>query len=114
MSESLRYFIPKYVTEKRYDKAKSIIFYALFIQILTSLIISFFLFFGADFIATNYFKTEVAKDVLQIFAFYFVILCIFQTLESFFVAVQDTFAHKIIEALRTSFVMIYVIFIFFL
>jgi Na+-driven multidrug efflux pump len=61
MSESLKHFIPKYVTEKRYDKVKSILFYALFVQIFTSFIISLFFFFGADFIATHYFKTEVAK-----------------------------------------------------
>jgi hypothetical protein len=45
MTESLKHFIPQFVTEKRYDKVKSILFYALFAQITTSLLIASFFFF---------------------------------------------------------------------
>jgi hypothetical protein len=40
MTESLKHFIPDFVAKKRYDKVKSILFYALFAQIFTSLIIA--------------------------------------------------------------------------
>jgi hypothetical protein len=57
--------------------------------------------FGADFIANNYFKTSEATEALKVFSLYFVFLAISQTLENFFIAIQDTFAHKMVETLRS-------------
>jgi O-antigen/teichoic acid export membrane protein len=113
MTESLKYFIPKFVTEKKYDKVKSILFYAFFSQIITSLIIASFFFFWADYIATNYFKTQEATETLKVFAFFFIWLNIFQTINQFFLAVQDTFYNKLTETIRMLFIMFSVIFIFF-
>ncbi|MDR1987320.1 MAG: hypothetical protein LBQ24_00680 [Candidatus Peribacteria bacterium] len=110
----MKHFIPKYVTENRYDKVKFIILFSFFVQLITSVIVGLFFFFGAPFIATNYFHTETASEVLRVFSFYFVFLCISQTLENFFIAIQDTFAHKIVELLRAGLTMLYVIFVFFL
>ncbi|MCP4524248.1 MAG: polysaccharide biosynthesis protein [Candidatus Gracilibacteria bacterium] len=114
MAESMKYFIPKFVTEKRYDKVKSILTYALFAQIITSLIIATFFYFGAGWIAENYFKTDAAKETLQIFAFFFIGINIFQTLNNFFLAIQDTFYSKLTELIRMGFIMISVLVIFFL
>ena len=113
MSESLKHFIPKFVTEKKYNKVKSILFYAFFIQIITSILIALFFFFWADYIANNYFKTETAKETLKVFAFFFIGINILQTINSFFMAVQDTFYMKIVDTIRMSFIMISVLFIFF-
>jgi len=113
MSESLKHFIPQFVTEKRYDKVKSILFYALFAQIITSLFIVSFFYFWADYIANNYFKTIEAKESLKILAFFFLWVNIFQTTSSFYVAVQDTFIQKISDFTRMFFIMLFVLFIFF-
>lgn len=112
-TESLKYFVPKFITEKRNDKVKSVIFYALFAQIITSLFIALFFFFGADFIANNYFKSQQAKELLKIFAFFFIWINIFQTINNFFIAVQDTFSHKITEFFRMIFILFSVLFVFF-
>ncbi|PZM83942.1 hypothetical protein DLH72_03030 [Candidatus Gracilibacteria bacterium] len=112
-TESLKYFVPKFITEKRNDKVKSVIFYALFAQIITSLFIALFFFFGADFIANNYFKSQQAKELLKIFAFFFIGINIFQTINNFFIAVQDTFSHKITEFFRMIFILFSVLFVFF-
>ncbi len=114
MTESLKHFLPKYVTEKDYTKAKSIIFYALFAQVISSLIIASIFWFWSDFLANNYFKSEAASDVLKVFAFFFIWINIFQTLNNFFIAVQDTFSHKITELIRMMFILIFVVSIFFL
>ncbi|MDR0772076.1 MAG: hypothetical protein LBF15_03360 [Candidatus Peribacteria bacterium] len=114
MAESLKYFIPKYLAENRYDKVKFIVFFSFLVQILTSIIVLLFLFFGAEYIAVHYFRNEAAFEVLKVFSFYFVFLCISQTLENFFIAIQDTFAHKMVEFLRSTFTMLYVVFVFFL
>ncbi len=113
MTESLKFFVPQFVTEKRYDKVKSILFYALFAQITTSLIIASFFFFWADYIANNYFKTETSTEILKIFAFFFIWLNLFQTINQFFLAVQDTFYNKLTETIRIFFIMFSVLFIFF-
>jgi len=113
MAESLKYFIPQFVSKKRYDKVKSILFYALFSQIITSLVIASFFFFGAEYIAIHYFKTLAAKEALQVFAFFFIGINIFQTINSFFVAVQDTLYQKFSDLIRMLFIMISVLFIFF-
>ena len=113
MSESLKYFIPEFVTKKRYDKVKFILFFALFIQISTSILIVLWFYFWADFIAINYFKTSSATEILKVFAFFFIWINIFQTINTFFIAVQDTFYSKICEMFRMLFIMICVLFIYF-
>lgn len=113
MTESLKYFIPKYIEEKKYSKVKSIIFYALFIQIITSLFIACMFWFWADYLASNYFKSEEASNILKVFALFFIWINIFQTLNNFFIAVQDTFSHKITELLRMWFILVFVIWVFF-
>ena len=113
MSESLKHYIPQFVSEKRYDKVKTLLFFAFFIQIVTSLIIASIFYFWSTFIAENYFKTLAAKETLQVFAFFFIGLNLFQTLSQFFLSVQDTLAHKWTEFLRMWFIMSSVLFIFF-
>ncbi|ATU04838.1 hypothetical protein BKN14_00040 [Candidatus Gracilibacteria bacterium HOT-871] len=112
VTESLKHFIPKFVTEKNYDKVKSVLFYALFAQIATSIFIALFFFFGADFIAENYFKTSEAKEILRIFAFFFIGINIFQTINNFFIAVQDSFSYKLTEFFRMIFILFSVLFVF--
>ena len=111
-TESLKHFIPKFVTEKNYDKVKSVLFYALFAQITTSLIIAAWFYFWADFIAENYFKSQEAKEILEIFAFFFIWINIFQTINNFFLAVQDAFAYKLTEFFRMIFTLFSVLFVF--
>lgn len=113
VTESLKHFIPKFVTEKNFDKVKSVLFYALFAQIITSIFIAWFFFFGADFLATSYFKSESAIEAIKVFAFFFIWINIFQTLNNFFLAVQDSFSYKITEFFRMIFILISVLFVFF-
>ena len=112
MSESLKKFIPKYITEKRYDKVKSLISYAMILQMFTSIIIFCIFYFWSSFLWEHYFQNPDAGKVLKIFAFYFIWLNVFQTLECFFSSVQNTFAQKIAELSRNLFVFIYILFIF--
>jgi hypothetical protein len=45
MTESLKHYIPQFVSEKRYDKVKTLLFFAIFIQIISSLIIAAIFYF---------------------------------------------------------------------
>lgn len=114
MTESMNYFIPKYLEKKDYKKVKTILAYAFITQLITWIIIALFLFFWADFLAQNYFKSEEASSVLKIFAIYFLWINIFQVFNSFFLVVQNTFYNRVTEFLRMSFILIAVITIGFL
>ena len=106
MTESMNYFIPQYLQKKDYSKVKTIIFYAFFTQVLTWIIIALFLFFGAEYIAVNYFKSEIAESILKIFCLYFLWINVFQVFNNFFNVVQNTFYSKMTEFSRMLFIMI--------
>lgn len=114
MTESLSHFIPKFVTEKRYDKVKSILFYAFISQLISSIIIASIFYFWASFISESYFKTDQAIQILKIFAFFFIGINIFQVLNTFFLSTQNTFLNKITEFIRMIFIMISVLSLYFL
>lgn len=112
MTESIKYFIPKFLSKNRYDKVKSVLFYALACQFISSLILSLFFFFTADFLAINYFKDPSSAHILKIFILFLMWINIFQTINSFFIAVQDTFWNRFVDFLRMLFVLIMVLYFF--
>jgi len=114
MTESMNYFIPRYLKKNDYSKVKTIIAYAFLTQLATWIIISLFLFFWADYIAIHHFKSEQASNILKIFCLYFLWINIFQVFNSFFSVVQNTFYNKITEFLRMSFILISVLIISYL
>jgi len=111
MTESLKYFLPKYIEKKDYSKVKTLIAYAFLTQIITWVLISIFLFFGSDYLAINHFHSEKASDVLKVFCLYFLWINIFQVFNNFFLVVQNTFYNKITDFLRMFFILICVLFI---
>lgn len=113
LTDSLNYFIPKFITEKRYDKVKTILVYALIAQMSTGISIALFFFFWSDFIAEHYFKTEIASSVLKIFAFFFLWINIFEIIHTFMIVVQNTLYNKLIELIRMLFSLFSVLFIYF-
>jgi len=112
MMQSLNYFIPKYVIEKRYDKVKSIITYAFLTQVITWIIIALFLFFWSSFLSKYYFESDISKSIIKIFALYFLWVNIFQVFNGFFLVIQNTFYSKVNDFLRISFVLFSVLSIF--
>lgn len=112
MTESLNFFIPKYITERKYDKVKSILTYAFLIQTITGIIIALLFFFWADFLSKHYFESETAKQVIQIFSLFFLGINIFQVFNTFFLVIQNTFYNKITEMLRLLSTLFFVISLF--
>lgn len=112
LTDSINYFVPKFITEKRYDKVKTILVYTMIAQLITGWSIWLFFFFGADFISLHYFDSIQAKDALKIFAFFFLGINIFQVCSTFFLAVQNTFLYKIVDFVRIGFVLLSALFIF--
>lgn len=113
MTESMNYFVPKYSAKQEYSKIKTIIAFSFFTQFITGIIIAGFLYFGAEFLAQNYFKSEKSLEVLQIFSLFFLWMNIFRVIVTFFIAIQNTFFNKLIEFLKVVFTLLSVIYTLF-
>jgi hypothetical protein len=83
------------------------------VQFFTGISIALFFFFGADYLAIHYFQSKEAIEVLKIFAFFFVIINVFQIITNFFMAIQNTFYTKAMELMRMFFSLLSVLFLFF-
>ena len=112
--ESLSYFIPQFTERKQEHHIKLLLVFWFVVQLVTGIIIFSLFFFGADIIAQNYFKSEVAIDILKVFSCFFLWINLFQLINSFFLAVQNTFLQKITEFIRMIFVVCGVVVIYFL
>lgn len=71
ITESLNYFLPKYIVLKDYARCKYLLVFSFLVQIFTSIILTIFLFYLADFLALWHFKSPIAKDVIQVMSLYF-------------------------------------------
>jgi len=100
LTESLQYFLPKYLIAKDYVKAKTLLITTWMIQIVSGVIIGWALWFGAPRLAEHYFQSSQALVVLRIFCGYFVIVNLFQVMQSLFLAAQDTKTSNGIDAAR--------------
>ena len=58
LTESLQYFLPKFFIKKNYISIRTVVFFSLFIQIITWIIIALILRFSSDLIAVNYFHSS--------------------------------------------------------
>ena len=112
-TESLKYFLPKFWINKKYDEFKTSLFLALWIQTLTAILIAILLWFGADFLAQNYFHSPVASEILKVFSLFFVVFNIFRTLETIFDSFQDTFATKFVDFIRMWSIVLFCLILFF-
>ena len=112
LTESLNKFIPQYVTEKRYDKVKSILMYAFLMQMGTWIIVFTLFFIWAEYLSLHYFKDAASLEVIQVFALFFLWINIFQIQSTLFQAAQDTFANKLWEFVRMIFVVWYTLLMF--
>lgn len=88
LTESMQYFLPHYLIDKNYSKAKSMLVFALISQLVSSVIIIIALLFLAPWLATHYFHSPLALPLLQMFCIYFLIINTFQMVQSLFIATQ--------------------------
>jgi len=113
LSESLKYFLPKFWINKKYNEFKTSIFMALWLQTVTAIIIAIWLWFSANWLWTYYFHSELAINVLKILSLWFIIYNIFKSLDIIFQSFQDTFAYKLIEFIRMWWTVILIAVLFF-
>ena len=71
LTESLRFFLPRFYLKKEYNNIKTTIRLSLWIQLFTSLIIASALWFWNEWLSIHYFKNEHAGIILKYFCVYF-------------------------------------------
>ena len=112
LTESLQYFLPRYWIKKQYNYAKTAIYLSFIIQIFTALLIVLLLRRGTPRLATHYFHSSEAAIILKYFCFYFLGINILQTLQSIFMAFQDTFSYQISDLIRNRAILGFTVFFF--
>lgn len=113
MAESLNKFIPEYITEKKYDKVKTILFYAIWAQIITGTLIFLWFYFWAEFLSLHYFQDKSSESIIKLFSFFFLWTTFFHVINVFFWAVQNTFLQKLVELFRMLFILSFTGYMFF-
>jgi O-antigen/teichoic acid export membrane protein len=113
LTESLGYFLPKYILRKSYAKVKLLLATALSVQVISSTIIGILLYLSAGWIGEHYFSDTRATWVLEILALFFFGMHILQVNISFYAAIQNTKYQKWIEFTRMFLTMIGIVILFF-
>ena len=113
LTESLKYFLPRYQTEKKQWKSTRLIYRAWAIQSITSVALWVLARYVAPRLAEHYFQSEQATGIIRLFAFFFFGVNIFQVINTVLLALHDTFFHKIMEVARYWSATIIILLIFF-
>ncbi len=113
LTESLRYFIPKFYIKKQFDFIKTTLSSALIVQMLTSVLIIAILRFWWWWLADHYFHSPDAEIVLKYFCLYFLWINLFQILQTVFISFQDTFSNKVIDFMKMVGILCFTLILFF-
>jgi len=104
LTESLNYFLPKFIVENNYNKLKSSLVYVILAQIPTSLLIWWGLFFWADYLSIHYFHSQQfaleTAYTLKVFSLFFIWMNIYNIVNTVYWASQNTKYQKWTEFVR--------------
>ncbi len=118
LTESLNYFLPKYIIKKDYARCKYLLFLAFSTQLITSIVLGIGLFIFADFIAEWHFESSIPSttiaEVIKIMWLYFLGLNMMQVTSIIFSASQNTKFQKWADFLRMFLTTIGISWLFFL
>ena len=113
LTESLNYFLPRFYIKKEYNHIKTVIWLSLWIQILTWILISAWLWFWWEWLALHYFQSENAVLILRYFCAYFILTNIFQVIQTIFTAFQKTFDYQFTSFARMFLILVLVMLCYF-
>jgi O-antigen/teichoic acid export membrane protein len=100
LTEALQYYLPHYIIDNEYGKAKTILIVTWIIQFIGWAIIWWWLYFAAPRMAEHYFHSVQATGILRLFCLYFLFINLLQVLQSAFFALQQVKLQYITESIR--------------
>ncbi|MFA7285197.1 MAG: oligosaccharide flippase family protein, partial [Candidatus Absconditabacterales bacterium] len=98
--EAIGYFYPKYLAEKDYNKSKTLLWFTLAFQLITSCILAGLLYYFAQRIALNYLNDPTSAFIVQIFGVYLVCYIIYNFVDGLFLVFQDGFWNKMLSLIN--------------
>ena len=104
---SVSYLVPKFIKKHQKRKAWNTYKYDQIIEVSTALLLSFILFFSADFLAEYYFKVDIAADIIKILLFYFVAESVISAMNKFFIGLQQEGYYSSIQVVRLGLVLFF-------
>jgi len=93
-TESLNYFLPKYIIKNEYGKAKYFLKLTLIMQVISSILIASILFFIAPWLAQVYFNEPLIVNIIRIAGLYFIGINLFHITTVLFSVSQNTKLQK--------------------
>jgi O-antigen/teichoic acid export membrane protein len=109
LTDALQYYIPKYIVAKNFKKLTWIVYVVVLFQLGSGLLLGGAMFLGAEWLALHYFSSTAVVSILQFFGIYFLLLNIFQAMQSFYFGLQHVKVEKSIELLRMLLVALFTI-----
>lgn len=88
LSESLVYFLPRFIAKKKFQNARDATIMALGTQLITAVLTALVLWFVAPFLAESYFRNPVALPVLRSFLLFFLFYNVANTIMRAFQGLQ--------------------------
>ncbi len=110
LTEALQYFLPKYRIEKKYNSFKTITIITLLAQVTIGIGIACLMYFGADRLAINHFRSPEAAGIIKTLCWYFIWINFLQVFASIFISFQDTISNNLLEFFKSYAVLIFTIF----
>lgn len=109
LTEALQYFLPKYWIEKKYNSFKTITVITLIAQVTIGIGIACLIYFGADRLAVNHFRSVEAAGIIKTLAFYFIWINFLQVFWSIFISFQDTISNNLLDFFRSYAILIFTV-----
>ncbi len=119
LSESLNFFLPRYFLSKDYWRVKYLLFLTWMVLICTSILIGWWLYLSAWWIAENYFSRnhpeylKLSMEILQIMSLFFVWNNLLHIHWNLFSATQNIIYQKWYELIRLTTTLIWISILFF-
>ena len=105
LSESINFFLPKFMATDRHDDARTIVTVNIGLQVCTGIIMGTGLWYASDYLALHYFHASVAADVLRLFSVYILVSNLYYFINNIFSAFQNAFLSKFSDFLRAFLIM---------
>lgn len=99
-TESLNFFLPKYIIKNEYGKAKYLLKITFIVQIFTSIFIASILFIFAPWLAEFYFHEPLIINLLRISGLYFIGINLIHIATVLFSVSQNTKLQKSSEFIK--------------
>lgn len=112
LTESLNYFLPKYILKKDYSRTKYLLLFVLIFQVFTSIVVACILYLLAPVLAMYFFHEPDIIPIIRVMCLFFLWMHITQVFSSFFWAIQNVKIQKFIEFTRSLITVIWSLILF--